>query len=474
MSIDRRSFLLLGGVLGVGSSQADEPPPLCTGNAFPNIPPNFFRFNSVPDIQVGPFNPKAPKRPLWSTLDDGDKKMLAKNLRCAYTKMMNRRWTNRRSYMYQAWTHAWYCGGDQNQCFGNVHRTWAFLPWHRAFLYYHERLIQAELGNPDFRLPVWDWENDPSVPWIYNSLPSVKNLGCNCSREKNRICPVTPGELDAWFGSSDFDSVAGGLNLAGTSFSGLHQCVHVQLGGCMGNFTSAALDPVFYAHHANVDRYWDAWAAQNRTSLSQWPHSCFYFYDLGRTVRAKVEDLLDTTSLGYQYDPPCTPQYQSKSVSAAVEKTGLVSLDSYFLHQLFMLLSLDSQSDLAEQIRRLNGPDYLVTVQFRVSLPNLEHGKYYLFGMQDQSGKFRVALDPCAGLLGMHGARSNAVIAAPLGNDALAYVLGNIDKGIQLVYGPASNKSDPTGGSSLIAKGNATPFIPESFEIRVARARPRP
>jgi hypothetical protein len=43
-----------------------------------------------------------------------------------------------------------------------------------------------------------------------------------------------------------------------------------------------------------------------------------------------------------------------------------------------------------------------------------------------------------------------------------------------LVYGPASNTSDPTGGSSLIAKGHATPFIPESFEIRVARARPRP
>ena len=27
----------------------------------------------------------------------------------------------------------------------------------------------------------------------------------------------------------------------------------------MGTFTSAARDPVFYAHHSNVDRLWDVW-----------------------------------------------------------------------------------------------------------------------------------------------------------------------------------------------------------------------
>jgi hypothetical protein len=468
MSIDRRSFLLLGGAVGAGRLHADEPPPLCVGSDFPELPPNAFRFDSVPDLQVGQFNPKAPKRRLWSTLDDGEKARLAKDLRCAYTRMMNKRWTSRRSYMYQAWTHAWYCSGNRDPCFGDIHRSWAFLPWHRAFLYFHERLIQAELGNPDFRLPVWDWENDPCVPWIYNSLPSVKHLACSASRAQNHICPVTQADLNAWFGSSSsFDTVAGGLTYAGTSFSGLHQCVHVQLGGCMGDFLSAALDPVFYAHHANVDRFWDAWTAQNRQSLPQWPNSCFYFYDLGRPVRVKVRDLLNTTRLGYRYDPPSMPQYQSKSVSAVIEN-GRVTLDAYFLHQLLNLLSLDSRFDLAGQVRRVNEPDSLVTVQFRVSLPSLEHGKYYLFGMQDQSGKLGVVLDPCAGLLAMHEAPSQAVLAAHLGHDALAYVLGNIDHGIQLVYGPASNVSNPACGGASIA--NPTRFAPESFEIRVASA----
>ena len=60
------------------------------------------------------------------------------------------------------------------------------------------------------------------------------------------------------------------------------------------------------------------------------------------------------------------------------------------------------------------------------------------------------------------------VLAAHLGHDALAYVLGNIDHGIQLVYGPASNVSNPACGGASIA--NPTRFAPESFEIRVASA----
>jgi hypothetical protein len=467
MSIDRRSFLLLWGAAGAGRLRADEPPRQCVGNDFPQVPPNAFRFDSVPDLQVGQFNPKAPKRPLWSKLDDGEKARLGKDLKCAYARMMNRRWTNRRSYMYQAWTHAWYCGGDRDPCFGDIHLSWAFLPWHRAFLYLHEKLIQEELGNSEFRLPVWDWEKDPKVPWIYNSLPSVKHLDCNCSRAQDHICPVTSGQLDAWFGSSSFDSVVGGLSYPGTAFGGLHQCVHVQLGGCMRDFLSAALDPVFFAHHANVDRFWDSWAAQNRSSLSQWPASCLYFYDRGRTVRVKVQDLLETTRLGYRYDRPFMPK--SVSVNAIIDN-GLVKLDDCAFKQLSNLLSLDLGSDTAGQIRRANESGPPVTLQFRVSLPQLEHGKYYLFGIQNQSGKPVVTLDPCAGLLGMHQSPSQAVIAAHADRDALAHIADKIKRGIQLVYGPASNTSGAACGGASIADGHATPFTPESFEVRVATA----
>jgi hypothetical protein len=458
MSIDRRDFLFLAGAAGAGRSHASAPPP-CVGNDFPQFPPGAFRFDSVPDFQLGQFHPNPPKRPLWSKLSDPEKGSLAKELKRAYTRMMNRPSANRKSYLFQAWTHAWYCGGN-DPFFGDIHNTWAFLLWHRAFLYLHERLIQAELGDPDFRLPVWDWETDPNVPWVYNSLPWVKHIHCDCPRKQNYICPVTQGQIAAWFGGSCFDSVVGGLTYPGTAFGSLHQCVHKQLGGCMGDFVSAALDPVFYAHHANVDRFLDAWQTQNPGSYTKWPTSCFYFYDRGRPVRVHVQDLHRTLSLGYEYDLPCIPK--SEAVQAAIVD-GLVRLDDCATQRLSKLLRLNLGSGLAgpatERVPSL-------AVQFRASVPT-EHGRYYIFGMQGTQDRssWSVAMDPCAGLIGMHRSPAEAVIAADLDLDG-RLLLDALRQGIQLVYGQSSKPGDPVCNGAPIA--NPRPFTPESFEIRVA------
>jgi tyrosinase len=43
---------------------------------------------------------------------------------------------------------------------------------------------------------------------------------------------------------------------------GLHNRVHVWVGGDMGPATSPN-DPVFYLNHCNVDRLWEAWLTRN-------------------------------------------------------------------------------------------------------------------------------------------------------------------------------------------------------------------
>lgn len=74
----------------------------------------------------------------------------------------------------------------------------------------------------------------------------------------------------------------------------------------MGAFYSAARDPIFYAHHANIDRLWSVWKTLGRKhkdfSDSDWLDSDFLFYDEeARLVRVKVRDCLDMERLRYRY-----------------------------------------------------------------------------------------------------------------------------------------------------------------------------
>ena len=38
-----------------------------------------------------------------------------------------------------------------------------------------------------------------------------------------------------------------------------HNQVHGYVGGFMGSFDTAGLDPIFWLHHANIDRIWQIW-----------------------------------------------------------------------------------------------------------------------------------------------------------------------------------------------------------------------
>ncbi|KAI3795827.1 hypothetical protein L1987_38487 [Smallanthus sonchifolius] len=71
----------------------------------------------------------------------------------------------------------------------------------------------------------------------------------------------------------------------------------------MGNFYSAARDPIFYAHHANVDRMWSVWKTlggkRNDFTDKDWLDSSFLFYDENaEMVRVKVRDCLDSKNPG--------------------------------------------------------------------------------------------------------------------------------------------------------------------------------
>ncbi|NJM90998.1 MAG: tyrosinase family protein [Myxococcales bacterium] len=65
--------------------------------------------------------------------------------------------SDRRSWRYQARIHNDFC----------PHNNWLFLPWHRAYLFFFERICRKLSGMETFALPYWDWSQEPHVPALF-------------------------------------------------------------------------------------------------------------------------------------------------------------------------------------------------------------------------------------------------------------------------------------------------------------------
>jgi hypothetical protein len=72
----------------------------------------------------------------------------------------------------------------------------------------------------------------------------------------------------------------------------------------MGLVGVAANDPIFYEHHANIDRMWSCWQHSHPNEKpGDWQNEEFSFVDeTGALVKRVVKDFLDTRALGYMYD----------------------------------------------------------------------------------------------------------------------------------------------------------------------------
>jgi len=76
----------------------------------------------------------------------------------------------------------------------------------------------------------------------------------------------------------------------------------------MGDPHTAAQDPIFWLHHANIDRLWNHWLQQGQGRAdptdSAWLNTTFTFYDeAGHAVYLTGAEVVDTVGqLNYRYD----------------------------------------------------------------------------------------------------------------------------------------------------------------------------
>lgn len=203
------------------------------------------------------------------------------------------------------------------------HGTALFLPWHRAYLYFFERAMQDRV--PAANLPWWDWSSATShaqglpAPYTATRGPggpnplaagpvtlSASDLATIRARlpgsvtagrqPRTRRDPDVPDELPR------AATVRRALNARSfgdftTLLEGIHNSVHGWVGGAMAAVPIAAYDPIFWSHHAMIDRIWYLWQlSPNGVNPPSRLHNRV-LTPFPMTVR----DTLDISTLGYEY-----------------------------------------------------------------------------------------------------------------------------------------------------------------------------
>lgn len=138
-----------------------------------------------------------------------------------------------------------------------------FLIWHRYYLNYFEEAVRAVTGKESFTLPYWNAIDQRAlpIPFLSEANGGIKGLFDDTRRSGND--PQTninwdPYEeyLDIAYEQLREDGKADYYVFNNTIDILPHGIVHYAVGGNMASFATAALDPIFWVHHANIDRLW--------------------------------------------------------------------------------------------------------------------------------------------------------------------------------------------------------------------------
>ncbi len=191
---------------------------------------------------------------------------------------------------------------------GWAHFDSAFFPWHRELLFRFEQELRVHV--PGVTIPYWDWTREQAAPDLgfpfKHIFIGIDGNNANSDRVEREAGAATPYpyefDPDAWTivvkdnpgagGEPDFltrdfasigsapnlpenDAVVTGVNVSFlqaigvASFLGLragsediHNLVHRWVAGNMVT-ASSPNDPVFWMHHAAIDRMWSIWQQKN-------------------------------------------------------------------------------------------------------------------------------------------------------------------------------------------------------------------
>jgi polyphenol oxidase len=282
--------------------------------------------------------------------------------------------------------HAYHCtevGSGPEQ----VHWSWFFLPWHRAYLFFVERTLANFLtmlgrDGSKFALPYWDWISHKGLPntseriklgkpsplfgydvslenmvnsdglkvgnqefdnqalWDGNRGPTIDRPNMDPKSEltfdskehvEETILFMSPAYIHDFLLELPFEMFAGLSTISSATGMGAlehypHNNGHDWVGSRfgknrdMGSLRYAALDPIFFMHHANIDRIWSWYRKpQPDPDTSPWGKQQYTFVDIdGSPTTVTVRDIVKQMT-NVTYVPPMSSTNAIKSFLAATQ-----------------------------------------------------------------------------------------------------------------------------------------------------------
>lgn len=236
-----------------------------------------------------------------------------------------------------------------NQCPHHGQPSAGFLPWHRAYLYYFERILREASGNPGLSLPYWNYtDGDRFFPQIFAD-PEADASGRptnplyvaardpdfasgQYSLSDDTVSVAAAMASPDFFGSDDSSGFGGGVADEDPGTKGMievnpHDLIHVAVGGegvpgessggWMSSTYTAAFDPIFWVHHANIDRLWSTWDCGAQHQWGAVPNDAWFeqtpwkFFDIDGSPKTEtVGFYIDRRNSAAAYDtddPSCRP-----------------------------------------------------------------------------------------------------------------------------------------------------------------------
>jgi tyrosinase len=149
------------------------------------------------------------------------------------------------------------------------HSNPLLLPWHRIFLMLFEEALHHY--HPDVCIPYWDWTRaeEQSFPdWLLDVHPDVHTptttvivlRSPQSSANLASITSMTPTAM----GKTNYPDFSQLINL-------IHGSIHGWVGPTMSSPATSPADPIFWLHHANLDRLWWVWYNNAATGNHQNP-----------------------------------------------------------------------------------------------------------------------------------------------------------------------------------------------------------
>ena len=221
----------------------------------------------------------------------------------------------------------------------NPRKSYFFLSWQRMHLYFFERILRRASGDAIFALPYWAYDDPRQLALPEPFRPGSDQLETPVAQRRNalaraqRPAPFERGTQSLGDMAKDVEGALalthftaadpldprggfGGVRVGDTKQSAspgaieaLHNRFLLMIGrdGDLASPTTAARDPVYWLHAANIDRLWVKWTARGGVAPVDddvWMKTPFTFVDENGDDRVMTgADVLDTqVQLGYRYD----------------------------------------------------------------------------------------------------------------------------------------------------------------------------